>query len=296
MNLQQLKILVLISKYKKITTVAEILKLKQPTVTFHMKKLEQSTEVPLFLYRHKMVILTDAGEALLHYASRIVTWANEAEQALLDYRHFNKGKIIVGASNTSATYFLPKLLGKMRQAYPHVHIVLQVKNSPQLIEMLKRFEIDFGLVAEHQIDDPDLVVTPLMDDELGLVVHPNHPLVKADLIVPNFLEKEIWIMREQDSATRRMTEVWAKMNEIKFKTTLELGATEAIKRAIIGNLGISILSRLAVEEEIKHRQLVFKSLHSAALGRKIFFIYNRNRYITPIIKEYIRFFTEKEWD
>ncbi|MFC5648680.1 LysR substrate-binding domain-containing protein [Paenibacillus solisilvae] len=289
-NLQQLKILVLINEYKKLTVVAELLQIKQPSVTFHMKNLEREAGVQLFIYKHKMVLLTEEGKALLHYASRIISWTDEAQQVLSDYAQFKIGKIVIGSSNTPATYFLPKLLGRMREFYPDVHIVLQVKNSPQIVDMVRKFEIDFGLVAENKVDDPDLVCMPLIDDELGLVVYPGHTLADADRIGPELLQNEYWILREQDSASRRMMEAWAGQHQIERRGGIELGTTEAIKRAVICRVGISLLSRLAVEEEVKKGQLIYKSLDSENLSRGIFFIYNKNRFFTPIVKEFIDFF------
>ncbi|MZQ81130.1 LysR family transcriptional regulator [Paenibacillus sp. 5J-6] len=289
-NLQQLKILVLLAEYKRLTLVAKKLKIKQPSVTFHMKKLEQSTGVRLFIHKHKLVLFTDEGKALLHYATRIVSLSEEAEQVLTDYLQFKKGKIIIGSSNTPATYFLPKLLGEMRQAYPHVNIAIQVHNSPQIIDLVKKLEIDFGLVAEHQVSDPELVAIPMVNDELGLVMYPDHPLALADTIESELLQNELWILREQDSASRRMMELWADRNNISCKDGLELGTTEAIKRAIQCRLGISILSRLAVEDEVRGGQLIFKSLNSETMSRSLFFIYSRNRFVTPILQEWIHFF------
>ncbi|MGE7225746.1 LysR substrate-binding domain-containing protein [Paenibacillus glucanolyticus] len=289
-NLQQLKILVLLAEYKKLTAVANKLKIKQPSVTFHMKKLEQSIGVPLFIYKHRMVLLTNEGKALLHYATRIVALSEEAEQVLTDYLQFKKGKIIVGSSNTPATYFLPNLLGEMRLAYPDVNIVIQVNNAPQIIDLVKKLEIDFGLVAEHKVSDPELVAIPMVNDELGLVMDPDHPLALVDTIEAELLQNELWILREQDSASRRMMELWADQNHIEYKDGLELGTTEAIKRAIQCRLGISILSRLAVEDEVRSGQLIFKSLNSETMSRSLFFIYSRNRFITPILQECIHFF------
>lgn len=289
-NLQQLKILVLLARYKKVTAVAEKLKIKQPSVTFHMNKLEQSVGVPLFIRKHKRVFLTEDGKALLHYATRIILLSEEAEQVLTDYTQFKKGNITIGASNTPATYFLPQLLGKMRQAYPNVNIVIQVNNAPQIIEAVKNLEIDFGLVAEHAVNDPELVAIPLANDELGLVMHPDHPLAQEDQIEAGQLQQEVWILRERNSASRRMMETWAAQNGIVCKKGLEFGATEAIKRAIRCKLGISLLSRMAVEDEVNGGKLVFKRLNTETVNRSVFFIYSRNRFVTPIFQEYIRFF------
>lgn len=283
MNLQQLKVLVLLAKHKKLTAVAEILNIKQPTVTFHMKKLEETAGV----------MLTDAGEALFHYASRIVAWAEEAEQVLTDYRHFKKGTVIIGASNTPATYFLPRLLGDMQKAYPFVQISLQVKNSPQILDMLNRFEIDFGIIAEYQVEDPELIATPLAEDEMVIVLYPNHRLAQYEQIPLDFLRNERFILREKGSASRRMSEEWAVSNDFQFQINMELGATEAIKQSIMAELGISILSRMAVTREIAEGKLAFKKIPPPVLTRHMYLVYNRNRFLTPIVQDFIEFFQQQ---
>lgn len=292
MNLQQLRVLILISRYKKITSVAEVLKLKQPTVAFHMKKLENFVGLSLYESKHKRVYLTDAGQSLLYYATRIVSWVEGAEQAMTDYRHFNKGRITVGASNTPATYFFPHLLGEMQNAYPYVQISLQVKDSPLILGMLKKFEIDFGVVAEYRIDDPELIVTPLFEDELGLVLYPEHWLAHVESVSPDHLRLERWILREPGSASRRMSEEWAIQNGIEFKLNMELGTTEAIKRGVMSKLGISILSHLAVADEVATGQLLFKKIPSPFLSRSIFLVSNCNRSATPIVQDFIHLITK----
>lgn len=296
MNLQQLKILVLLAKHKKLTTVAELMNIKQPTVTFHMKKLEDAAGIPLFEQHYKHVLLTDAGEALFHYASRIVAWAEEAEQVLTDYRHFKKGTVIIGASNTPATYLLPPLLGHMQKAYPLVQIFLQVRNSPQILDMLNKFEIDFGIIAEYEVDQPDLIATPLADDEMGLVMHPGHRLAKHEQISLKDLRNERFILREKGSASRRMSEEWALANEFQFQISMELGATETIKQSIMSELGISILSRLAVAREVADGKLVFRKIPPPVLSRHLYLVYNRNRFLTPIVQDFIAFFQRQAQD
>lgn len=290
MNLQQLKILVLIAKHRKLTTVAQILKIKQPTVTFHMKKLEETSGVLLFQHQSKNVFLTDAGKALYHYADRIVSWVEEAEQVIYDYREFKKGNVLIGASNTAATYFLSDSLGDLQVSYPNIQISLVVENTPLVLEKLKKFEIDFCIVAEHEINDPNFVAYPLQKDELGLVLYPDHPFTKGDHIPIELLRDETWILREKDSSSRRMLELWAIENDMEFKIAMELGATEAIKRAVISQFGISILSHLAVYDEVQNGKLVFKQIPSPHLTRNIFLVYNRNQSMTPVVQNFIDFF------
>ncbi|SES02249.1 DNA-binding transcriptional regulator, LysR family [Gracilibacillus ureilyticus] len=290
MNIQQLKILVLIEKHKRLTTVAQILKIKQPTVSFHMKKLEEVTSVTLFHQHSGGVFLTDAGKTLYRYARRIVMWLEEAGEQMYDYRENSRGSVKIGASNTAATYYLVDLLAGLHEKYPNVHIKTIVKNTPIILHQLKNYELDFGLVADRNITDPDIIVKPLIEDELGLVMPIGHPLAHHKLINKEIFKYQNWILREKDSSSRIMIDEWAVEQDIELKAFLELGATEAIKKAVQSNIGISILSRLSVKDEIDNKKLVYKELNSSILKRNIFIVYNRHHQITPIVKLLVDYF------
>lgn len=294
-TLQQFVVLKLIAQYGTITSVAEHMNLRQPTVTFHMKKLEEHAAVRLFEHKHKRVFLTETGQALLAHATRIVKLTEEVEQMLDDYRTYRRGKIIIGASNTPATYILPTWLHEIRTIFPKIQIGLQVRNAPAIIDMVSRFEIDFGLIGEQTLHISNSVLNayPLMNDELGLTFHPNHPFSMIDPIPTDLLEKQQWILREKDSSSRRMFEQWAMHKGIAWEPNMELDSTETIKRAVISRLGVALLSHMAVREEIQEGKLLFRSIDSRLLYRKIFFVYHRNRFMTPLIENVIQFFLDK---
>ncbi len=289
-TLQQLRILTLIAKYATVSGAAKQLQLKQPTVSFHMRKLEESAGVGLFEMKQKRVFLTDAGRALLAYAVRIVSWTDDAGQVMRDYRQHRRGKLAIGASNTPATYVLPQFLERMRTVLSDVRFDLQVRNSPEIIDMIKACEIDFGIIADHDIHDPDLEAVPLLDDEMGLVLHPVHPLAGANRITAAMLRGERWIVREKSSASRRMFDQWENYHDLGGNERMELGSTESIKKVVRAQQGVAILSGLAVMEEVAEKKLVFRSLDSPFMKRKIYLIYMKNRYLSPLSSKVIGFF------
>jgi DNA-binding transcriptional LysR family regulator len=188
------------------------------------------------------------------------------------------------------------MLGHMQKAYPLVQILLQVRNSPQILDMLNKFEIDFGIIAEYEVDHPDLIATPLADDEMGLVMHPGHRLAQHDPLSLGDLRNERFILREKGSASRRMSEEWALANDFQFQIGMELGATETIKQSIMSELGISILSRLAVAREVADGKLAFRKIPPPVLSRHLYLVYNRNRFLTPIVQDFIAFFQQQAQD
>ncbi|WP_164215241.1 LysR family transcriptional regulator [Virgibacillus sp. YIM 98842] len=293
MNLQQLKILVLIEEHKQVTAVANMLEIKQPTVTFHMKKLEESAGVPLFHQHHRKVFLTDAGRKLYDYAKRIVIWLEEAEGQMYEYREMNKGRVLIGASNTAATYFLMDGIGVLHKKFPNVHISLEVENTPLILKKLKNYALDFAIVAAHGISDPEYMAFPLMKDELGVVMNADHPLAELDELSVEMLQDQKWILREKDSSSRRMIDRWQSEMKVELDVKLELGSTEAIKKAIQSNLGLSILSKLSMLSEIKSNRLIYKEIGSPLLKRNIFLVHHRDAQKTPMVKQFVDYFRER---
>lgn len=129
MNLLKLEIVVLIKKYKKLTIVAEKLGVKQPTITFHIKSLEEELGVSLFELHSGRYFLTEAGEALHHYACKIDALMKEARRVTQEFKDFHKGAITIGASYVPATYLLPEIVYRFQCEFPNIKITLMVKNS-----------------------------------------------------------------------------------------------------------------------------------------------------------------------
>ncbi|MEI0737267.1 LysR family transcriptional regulator [Paenibacillus sp. JTLBN-2024] len=142
LNLLKLQIIELLEKHHKITTVADLLGLKQPTVTFHMKNLEREFGVKLFDARMGRIILTDAGRALLHYASKINALASEAQRVVNDFDTLKQGTLSIGASYVPATYILPSILDSFTKSFPGIRVTLSVKTAPAIMQMLHSHQID----------------------------------------------------------------------------------------------------------------------------------------------------------
>lgn len=268
--------------------------IKQPTVSFHLKRLEEEAGVPLFQTRQKRIFLTDAGRALLHYAERIVSWTEEAENALQDYYHHKRGHIIIGSSNTPSAHFLPETLRLLQTRYPQMKMTVRVKNAPLILQMVKRFEVDTGIVVARSFEDPEVIVEPLFPDDLGLVVPPDHPLASVSTLSPHHIEAIPLVLREAGSTSRQLTEQWAHQHHIALRIALEMETTEAIKKSVIAGLGASILSRLAVKQECAEGKLVFHAIPTPVFQRQVMLIYHRQRFMTPLMKDVIQYLMEKK--
>jgi DNA-binding transcriptional LysR family regulator len=293
MEKQRLEVFVQLAQQQQMTRVAERLNVKQPTVTFHIKKLEEEVGMPLFQRNHKRYILTEAGRALVHYAQKILALHEETMRVLQEYQECKTGRLEVGASHVPAAYMLPKLFGDFLSQYDQVELALQVKTAPFILERIKHHDLDFGLILAKEVDDKELYVIPLAAEHLVLVFHAEHPFAQAEEITKEMLEAEPIILHQESSTTRKMAERWAKENGVTLRTKMELGSAEAIKEAVENNIGYSLISQTAVQREVTLGRLITHPLPGEVEPYFFYLIYHRDRLQTPLFQRFLTFIQEQ---
>lgn len=231
MNLIKLQIVELIDKHHHMTSVAELLGIKQPTVTFHMKSLEEEMGVRLFESRSGKTFLTEAGQALLHYSVKINALTQEARRVVKEYDSLYRGTLHIGASYVPATYLLPTILNTFSQEFPGIRIVLSVKPSPVIREMLIRHQIDLGVISSEPFVGPALQAETLCEDDLVLICSPQHGLAQKDTLTPDHIAQIPFALHGNESSTRRLTNQWLAQHDIRLRSTVEMDSLEAIKQA-----------------------------------------------------------------
>lgn len=274
MNPQQLRIFMQAADGRSLTEVAATLGLKQPTVTFHLQKLEQSAGISLFRKQAGRVRLTDAGEALLPYAAKISALLDEASQLMADYREQGRGRLKIGASYTPATYFLPAYLAEFQMQYPLALPTLTVKQAGDALALLESFEVDVAVVSLSEEPYPELNVIPLGEDPLTLAFAPFHPLVSGKIGIED-LQGQPFLVHEGGSTSRRLSERWAADNGLSWQIRMELGAIETIKEAVKHGMGIGILPRRSARREELSGELVLRELPGKVSVRRICLVYRK---------------------
>ncbi|MFK4344911.1 MULTISPECIES: LysR family transcriptional regulator [unclassified Paenibacillus] len=291
MNLSLLKlhIVELLDKHHKITTVAELLGLKQPTITFHMRNLERDLGVKLFDTRMGKIILTDAGHALLHYAGKINALAAEAERVVCEFDTLQRGSIRIGASYVPATYVLPAVLHRFAREHPGIHIALSVKTAPVIKDMLARHEIDLGVISTEPFQVPTLVSESLGEDELVLICAPDHPLASETDLIPERIASSSFVLHGKDSSTRQMTDKWLEHGGRRLPSYLELDSLEAIKQAVMLGEHVSFVSRIAVQSEVERGMLVIRPIPGQRGERYIYMVSNKDRHRSALIRQFAEY-------
>ncbi len=249
MNLNHLAIFHAAAEESSMSRAAERLFISQPAVSKQIGELEAALGVSLFDRLPRGLRLSVAGELLAGHARRLFAVEAEAEQAIAEMKGLRQGKLTLGASLTIGDYLLPKLLGVYHKRYPGIELHLEIANT-QVIGQKLRETLDFGL-TEGFAEDPSLDAEIFAEDTLTAIVPPGHPLLEEPAVTASRFCVEPFLMREPGSGTREVVERALLRQGITVRPALSLGSTEAIKQGVAAGLGVAIVSRLALETEIK---------------------------------------------
>ncbi len=239
-TLHQLKVFEATARHGSFTRAAEELYLTQPTVSIQVKQLTKAVGLPLFEQIGKRLYLTEAGQQLLETCQRVFDGLEQFEMAIADLKGMKQGHLRL-AVITTAKYFVPRLLGPFCQRYPGIDISLKVTNHQNIQERMMNNEDDLYIISQAP-EQPDLKIYPFLENPLVVIAPKNHPLVGKRNIPIKDLEGEQFIMRETGSGTRQAVQQLLDKHDVSVQVRLELGSNEAIKQAIAGGLGISVLS------------------------------------------------------
>lgn len=239
-TLHQFKVFEATARHGSFTRAAEELFLTQPTVSMQVKQLTKALGLPLFEQVGKRLYLTDAGRELYSTCQEIFEQLDQLEMKVADLKGMKQGRLRL-AVITTAKYFIPRLLGPFCHRYPGIDVSLIVTNHEHAIDRLTNNQDDIYIMSQIP-EHLDVKAHPFLDNPLVVLAPKDHPLAHEKNISLDRLAKEPFIMRESGSGTRRAVQKLFDANDIEVKVRLELGSNEAIKQAIAGGLGLSILS------------------------------------------------------
>lgn len=254
-SLRQLEVFVETARQGHLTAAAERIFLTQSAASMSLKELERALGGPVFHRVGRGLVLNDRGRMLLGRAEAILAGVQDLLETARNEQGVPAGRVILGCSTTIACYDLPERVMALREVYPEVEVVLRVGNTYEIAQCVRSGEVDLGLV-EGPVEGGDLDEENWLRDELIAVAPPAHRLSRARRVSLAQLAAEPWIMREEGSGTRRTVEQALETHGVRLGPVQEIGNTEAIKRAVEAGLGLSWLSRIAVEREIIACRLV----------------------------------------
>lgn len=286
MNLNQLRVFYAVARERSFTEAAKRLCITQPAATIQVRELERATGVRLFDRVDKKVILTDAGEALYAYARRIFTLIEEADHVLENARDLRWGRLRVGASRTLGAYHLPPLLNAFKARYPGVVLGLEIGNSEQVLDAVREFACEVGVVGAA-VHHEKLVAVRFVQEALVLIVPAGHAWAARPEVSLTNLAGQPLIIREPGSATRHAIEEALREAGLTMEGSMELGSNEAIKRAVEEGLGIALISPTAVQREVEAGCL--RALPVAGRGPVMSYriVYHRDRHLSRVLGAFL---------
>lgn len=291
MNFNHLLIFHKVAEKRHFTHAAEELFISQPAVSKQIHELEKTLGQPLFTHIRRSIYLTEAGQLLYDYANRIFALSSEAEAALEEMHDLERGHLAIGASTTIGTYLLPELLGRYRTQYPHIQLSLDITNADEVQERLLTHRIEIGLV-EGMVSNTDFVKQVWQQDELVLIASPQYPPVRNNeqVSLQHLIDENIpFIRREQGSGTREvLEEAIAARGLSPLQTSMELGSTEAIKRAVAAGLGVSFVSEHTIELELAAGLLRRVPLTDFKLTRPLSIVFLRQRRLSRAAQVFLQ--------
>lgn len=283
MTIRHLRVFITVADLGSMTKAAEELFIAQPSVSQTIKELEDSYNVRLFERLSRKLYITEAGKKLLSYARYIVSLFDEMEQKMRQSAESSTLKI--GTSVTVGTCILSKLYKKFLSNYPNADIKSIVDNTTVIEEMVLKSEIDFGLV-EGPLHSKDIIAKPFMDDELILICGREHPFRTRPYVDMEDLSRADFILRERGSGTRELFENFMLTQGITLNIKGTCNNAETIKNVVISNMGVSVISKMIVDRELKNRQLFEVKIDNIEFKRKFHIIYHKNKYISNPIENF----------
>jgi DNA-binding transcriptional LysR family regulator len=242
-----------------------------------MQELEKELGAALFARRGRAIAMTEAGRVFETYAARIMSDVADARQAITELDGLKRGSLLIGASTTPGIYLLPGLIGHFRARHPGIELRLDIANSQIIEQRVKANELDLGVVGGHELARGEACLAAGLLDELVLVVPPHHPWAHRRDIPRTILAEQPLLVREEGSATRRVTERSLANAGLKYTVRMELGHTEAIKQAVMAGLGVAFVSVYAISGEVAMGRLAALRLRGLPIRRHFHVIHNEDR-------------------
>lgn len=291
MDIRRLEVFCKVVELKSFTRAAEVVHLSQPSVSEHVRALEETVGEKLLDRLGREVQVTGAGQVLYRYARRIIQLQDEALQAVRSYGGQLSGTLRLGASTIPGAYLLPQRLEAFQAKVPGIKIMLRISGTARIVEEVLQGELELGLIGALG-KDQSLICQPYCADQLVFIVAPGHPWAQRREVDVHELSGQTFILRERGSGTRMvMTQTLAEhgVEVDKLDLSAEMGSTEAVRQGVKAGLGVSMLSSLAVAEDIRLGTLVPVALAGVTIERPFYLVHRKNRQLSPLGQAFLAY-------
>lgn len=285
---RQLQVFLAIMQTKSFSKAADSIFLTQPTVSGHIKALEEALGISLFDRTSKKVVPTKAAEILYPFALKIVKINKVAIKEMSMFKGLEKGLLELGGSNIPGQYILPKYISKFKELYKGIKVTLKIGDTNEIIEFVSEGMLELGFVGAV-IEHKHIDFIPFSDDEIVFITPTNHPLKNKKEITLDDIMNEKFVIREHGSGTRKFTEDFLKKYGYDPKNldiVIEIGSTEGVKEAVKAGIGCAIISKRVVSDDLKHKLLFSPKISGLDIKRNFYLICSNEKTFSPPAAEF----------
>lgn len=292
MEIRELKTFCAVIENKSFTKAGSEVHLSQPTVSLQIKSLEREFGVKLLDRMDRGVIATTEGEILYQHAKEILAKVDQIKSDLSESSG-NKiaGRLTIGTGVTVGEGLMPLLLGSFKKNHPAVEVVLRILDTAEIIRQMLDYKLDVGIVGAD-LSEKDLVLEKFAEDNLVLIAPPSHSWAKRTAVSLDEVVKEPFLIREDGSGTRISIRKKLKergISEGDLKVVLELGSTGAIKHAVMGSEGISIINQKSARYEVKAGLLLEIPIDDFEIKKDYYLALHRRRTKSKQLEAFLQF-------
>jgi DNA-binding transcriptional LysR family regulator len=289
-TLGQLKAFEAVARLGSFSGAARELFVTQPAISKKVRMLQEEVGLPLLEQIGKRIFLTEAGRELLAVSTDwLETWGR-FEQKIADLKGLKQGRLRIAVVTTSK-YFMPRVLGPFCARYPGVDVSMEVVNRDRLLERLSRNEDDLYVMGVPP-EDWEIQSEPLIENPLVVVGPGSHPMNGRSQIPFSELGGEVFIMREQGSGTRITVERIFRERGTPLRVKMELGSNEAIKQAVAGGLGLSVLSRSALNASGGGGEVAELDVRGFPILRHWYLVRPKGKQLSVVAQTFLEFLQE----
>jgi len=286
-TLNQLSSFLAVAREGSVSGAAEKLYVTQPSISAAVSALSREIGVDLTERVGRGIGLTAAGQAFRPYAADVLGLIEQGRQAAREAADFSMRSLRIVAVATAAEYVVPSLLRAFHLQHPEVNLALEVANRATVFERILEHEVDVA-IAGRPPEDERIAGVAFLKNELAVIVAPDDPLAGSRTIRAEELGDRVWLMREPGSGTRQLVTEFLAEHELRPQS-LTLGSNGAIKEAVRLGLGVSIQSRLAVEQELQSGALAQVSVRGGLPRRQWYALHSATVRPRPAVEQFLEF-------
>jgi len=274
MELTQLEFFLMVVEQGSFSKAAVRVYRTQPAVSIAIRRLEEEIGAQLFDRSQKSPTLTDAGELVYDYAQRILALRDQARNVVAELRSLQRGRVRIGANESTSLYLLPHLILEYRERHPNVKVEIYRHVSERLPREVLDRNVDFALLAFEPVDS-DLESFPILEDELVLIMNPDHPLAKRESLKIKELGKESFLAHNVKTGSRYKVVEAFTQHHTPLNVTLELATVETIKRFVQLKIGLAFVPHMCVREELERGTLTTVPVQGLTYFRTLWVTHRR---------------------